>query len=342
MRALRLLLGLWFAGLVCSLSASAQAVNEFAIPSGSVARRLTSAPDAVWFTEGNAIGRIDLRGRVIEFPLPPGRSPQGIAFGPDGALWFTESSRRIGRLTTDGLLTEYTVPSTGLATIVVGPDASLWYTAFFSFVVGKITTAGVATEYPTPVTPISPDQIAPGPDGALWFTLYSDSRVGRITTSGQVTMLPLPSGAVARAIAKGSDGQLWLAPESAAIGRLTVSGAYSEIPIPSGGSAAGEGTLATSAVGDVWFSESVAKRIGRILRNGGLEEFPLPSLAGFPQAITVGPDGAVWFAEFGQPIIGRFGFGAVPPSDIPTLSREALLGLALALALVAITLLRKS
>ena len=38
----------------------------------------------------------------------------GVLFttGPDGALWFTEGGNQIGRITTDGVITQYVTPTT--------------------------------------------------------------------------------------------------------------------------------------------------------------------------------------------------------------------------------------
>ena len=41
-------------------------------------------------------------------------SPVGIAAGPDGTLWFTEQwGNKIGRITTAGVLSEYSIPTNG-------------------------------------------------------------------------------------------------------------------------------------------------------------------------------------------------------------------------------------
>src|ERR1043166_4890928 len=55
---------------------------------------------------------------ISEFPLPHANSsPQGIAAGPDGNVWFTEfDGNRIGRITPAGAITELTVPPNGTAT----------------------------------------------------------------------------------------------------------------------------------------------------------------------------------------------------------------------------------
>jgi len=48
-----------------------------------------------------------------EFALPQlsekdcASGPQGISIGPDGALWFTDSADKIGRITTQGQITEF-------------------------------------------------------------------------------------------------------------------------------------------------------------------------------------------------------------------------------------------
>ncbi|WP_439953445.1 virginiamycin B lyase family protein, partial [Escherichia coli] len=46
-------------------------------------------------------------------PLPtPDSAPQGIAAGPDGGLWFTEvAADAVGRITTDGKVTEFPLTS---------------------------------------------------------------------------------------------------------------------------------------------------------------------------------------------------------------------------------------
>jgi virginiamycin B lyase len=46
---------------------------------------------AIWFTEqaGDKVGRVTTDGELSEFPLPAGTLPGPIVGGPDGALWFT-------------------------------------------------------------------------------------------------------------------------------------------------------------------------------------------------------------------------------------------------------------
>src|SRR5207248_6214937 len=49
---------------------------------------------------------------ISEFAISLAGTPRGIAAGPDGALWFTESdAHRIGRITTAGAISEFSLPT---------------------------------------------------------------------------------------------------------------------------------------------------------------------------------------------------------------------------------------
>jgi virginiamycin B lyase len=120
--------------------------------------------------------------------------PGGITTGPDGALWFTGSiSSKIGRITTDGKVTEFALPNSNSQPwgITMGPDGALWFTEAscvrqpgprcgIGNKIGRITTTGLVTEFTVPSDGSGPHSITTGPDGALWFTEYYGSRVGRL------------------------------------------------------------------------------------------------------------------------------------------------------------------
>jgi sugar lactone lactonase YvrE len=90
------------------------------------------------------IGRIEPDGFPITEFGPTGSEPSGIAFGPDGALWFTETKAgKVGRMTTSGRLTEFPLPSAGEpGEIVAGPDGAMWFTQFTANKVGRIEATG--------------------------------------------------------------------------------------------------------------------------------------------------------------------------------------------------------
>jgi hypothetical protein len=66
----------------------------------------------------------------MRFPLPPGRGPNDIVLGPDGALWFTElKADQIGRMTVNGDVREFPIASGAQPIgITSGPDGALWFT----------------------------------------------------------------------------------------------------------------------------------------------------------------------------------------------------------------------
>ncbi len=76
-------------------------ITEFPIPTpDSEPYDIVAGLDGnLYFTErtGNKIGRITTQGEITEFPIPTLAFPQGIALGPDGAIWFTEDTNKIGR-----------------------------------------------------------------------------------------------------------------------------------------------------------------------------------------------------------------------------------------------------
>jgi virginiamycin B lyase len=236
-------------------------------------------PDrAIWFAErfGNKIGRIAVDGRITEYPIPgtatcavgaPGNSsvPQGITAGPDGALWFTEEcGNRIGRITLDGQITEYPVPTVDSHPlgITAGPDGALWFVEKQAEKIGRITTTGQFTEFKLSLG-TGPQRITVGPDGALWFSELRANKIGRITTDGVYTEYPAPSGPVG--ITTGPDGALWFVEFNGnQIGRMTTDGQVTDqypIPTPKSGSL----QITVGPDDALWFTESLGgNQVGRL------------------------------------------------------------------------------
>ncbi len=92
-------------------------------------------------------------GRITEFPIPTSSSdPWGITAGRDGNLWFTEQDKnRIGRITTSGIIAEFSFSTRPMAItprgITAGPDGNLWFTESGGDRIGRITTCGRITEF---------------------------------------------------------------------------------------------------------------------------------------------------------------------------------------------------
>jgi len=63
--------------------------------------------------------------------------------------------------------------------------------------------------------------------------------------------------------------------------------------------------IARGADGNLWFTENLADKIGRITPQGQITEYRLPERHGAPFRIALGPDGNLWFTEFRGHRIGR-------------------------------------
>ena len=267
----------------------------------------------MWFIDINRIGRVTPSGAVTEFPIPgPSAFPQGLAAGPDGALWFTENSaNKIGRITTAGAITDqFPVPTAASAPqgIAPGPDGALWFTELNANQIGRITTSGSVTERPVPTAGGGPIRIATGSDGNLWFTEYGKNKVGRLTPGGGIDEFPIPTvNAYPEGITAGADGNLWFGEnQGQAIGRITTAGVITEFPLP-------ETTRVFHIVGgpdgNLWFAEFDNNKIGRITTGGTITQFLIPTADSRPYGITAAPGGRLWFTEFNKGKVGGVGVG---------------------------------
>jgi streptogramin lyase len=287
-----------------------------------------------WLLSGPSMGSFGVRdafaasvGQVTEFAIPTAHSGlEQIAAGPDGNLWFTESTgSQIGRITPTGQLTEFSVPAADGQPegIAAGPDGSLWFT---DDGIGRITPAGEITEYPVPTADGDPGEIVAGPDDNLWFT--DDDGIGRITLSGQITQYALPSPDFAVGITAEPDGDVWFTDVgSNTIGRITTGsgftrpGQVTEYPIPTRDG--GPDEITAGPDGNVWFTEHGGSQIGRITPAGQITEYRIPTALADPEGIAAGPDGNLWFAEYGGEQIGRItAVGQITEYRIPTATAD--------------------
>ena len=138
------------------------------------------------------------RASVTEFPLPHADSrPYSIVTGPDGNLWFTESTHdAIGKITPDGTITDYPLHATdeqsGPYGIALGADGALWFTERFADKIGRLDpTTGTIQEFYVLSSQSQPWGITAMPDGTLWFTEENINNVGVILPNGTVFEYPV-------------------------------------------------------------------------------------------------------------------------------------------------------
>ena len=145
------------------------------------------APDGrtLWFTgkTKNVVGKIlpDLR-TVKTFPLAtPEALPIYIAAGPDGNMWFTElTGNNIGRVTADGIVTEFPIPTKGSRPIAIVRDPhgnGMWFSEEAGNRVAHVSVDGkTITEFAVPKAQenVILAGLAFDAEGNLWTQQYVD------------------------------------------------------------------------------------------------------------------------------------------------------------------------
>lgn len=121
----------------------------FSLPAGEAGRPIAAGPDgALWFfvsDHGLHAAKMTTSGQTQSFPMPAGAMPNALAPGPDGNVWYAGDGR-IGRVTSDGQVTEFPVPALHATGIVAGPDGALWV-AGGSLAV-RVTPQGTVSIFP--------------------------------------------------------------------------------------------------------------------------------------------------------------------------------------------------
>ena len=217
-------------------------------------------------------------------------------------MWFAETrGNRIGRITPNGTITEYPLPSADSSPqdIAAGPDGNMWFTEPWGNQIGRITPDGTITEFPVLTAPThypGPWMIAAGPDGKMWFTGHEAFGIARITPDGTVNVLGIGGGGMAA----GPDGNMWLT-GMRSIRRIAPDGTITKYPLNSTGDTTGG--IAAGPDGNMWFTG--LRSIGRITPMGTITKYRLPTADSLPLGITGGPDGNMWFTERQANKIGR-------------------------------------
>ncbi len=242
-----------------------------------------------------------------DFAVPTANSkPFDITRGPDGNLWFTEfDGNKIGRVTTNGAITEYAVPTPGAGPymIVAGPDGNLWFTEYYSDKIGRVTPVGAVTEFALSDPNSSAAGITAGPDGNLWVTAYP-GEIYRVTPNGSMTMFTLPTTpTVPFAITAGPDGNLWFSFDAEftsqntqndnLLGSITPSGKVSTLSLPTKSSNVDAITLGPD--GNLWFTDYGNDLIGSVSPGGSIHEYANHAPYNSLNDLARGPDGALWY-----------------------------------------------
>jgi streptogramin lyase/plastocyanin len=255
--------------------------------------------------------------RYREFPMPISNSVPGImALDEDDAAWFTMGGggygnisvpplSHVGRLSADGDLVVYTLPTPGAGPsgIVLGEHGVAYVTEFFGNKIARIDANTKAiTEIPIPTPNAWPTGIARDSRGNIWFNETNGNKVAKLTPRGNIVEYPLPTAATrSTGLAVDRDDSVWISERDGnKIACLRTDGSFLEYALPSPNSK--PTGIAVDSENTVWFAEREGNKIGRI-SNGILTEMPLPQSNSGPFIVMPDREGKVWFSEiFGNRI----------------------------------------
>ncbi len=291
--------------------------------------RITPGPDGnLWFTDTDSdlIGRITPDGVITEFPIGDGKVPYDIVAGRDGNLWFTENvNNKVGAVDTSGTLVhEYYAPGADARPtgITVAPNGDLWWVDGGSGAepennVSRLTPDGTVTNYELYPCACFGIGITLGPDNRLWaveelgvFNGEAPGTIDRISLNGRsVVRYPVPAPPFSDQHlpawdAPGPDGRVWFTEFSRVyheVGAVTHDGTISQYTLP--GAASNTGGVTTGVDGRIWVTEPDTNKVtilnpdGSFVRSLHVHQEPV--------AITIGPDGNMWFTNALSGEIGR-------------------------------------
>lgn len=191
-------------------------LGEIHVPTpGAFPLGVVGLPDGTaWFTEpfAGALGRIDILGRVEEFPA--GAGPAEIATSGD-SLWFTlQGVPAIGHVRGGDAAVALTALPEGSAPfgVTVADDGTVWAALHGGDALARLDRHGELTLVPLPAGS-EPYGVVAAPSG-VWATLSGADALAHVDAEGAVTIHPLPEGAVRpRGVTVDARGRVWAGAE---------------------------------------------------------------------------------------------------------------------------------
>jgi len=230
------------------IDATTDAIVEYPTPtSGSQPYFIAAGPDGnMWFLESNygddQVAEINPTTRVItEFPIPimynnadSDARPEGIAAGPDGNVWFTESgSNDVLQIDVHShAITGYSLSefdgSEGPGPITLGPDGNLWFLDLNGDAVGEVSGSAVVQPLAATQTAVSSSSNPSAAGQPVTFTavVTAPSYQGAPTGTVTFTIDGQAQTPVSLALVGGSD-QAEFTTSTLSVGSHTVSASYS-------------------------------------------------------------------------------------------------------------------
>lgn len=297
-------------------------VSTFEIPSGGQGLNLVEHNGRLWFAVDRtgpnwykypenvvlakdvvgSIGNVTITGEVTEYFLPTGSNKPinldvgefqfRITEGSDGNIWFTQPNANIvGKLTDDGMLTEYQYTKDVEAhAITAGPDGTMYVMDFHGGLTGMDIEGNIYGNIPS-VYGVS---MVSGTDGSLWVGSHD---VYKFASDGSMSTYPLEGRAVK--IINGANNDVWLSQNGGHLTNVSSTGIVTTYETP--GFQAWNLTM--DANNNIWYKDSIANKIYSLNpTTGNISSYLLSESESYfsTRDIIAGPDGNLWFTQDGK------------------------------------------
>ena len=211
---------------VVHLGPGPRVIGETVVPTpdaGALAA-VTLFDGTTWFTEqfGGALGRIDILGRVEEFPVGVEGAPSGIAASGD-SIWFSLQGHRpaLGHVRGgDAAIELVELPlGSGPLGVAVADDGAVWTALHAADALARVDRDRTVTVLPLDEG-AGPFTVVADGRGGVWASLWGADALVRVTASGETERVELPEGAGPRGLSVAPDGAVWAALVSGALARV--------------------------------------------------------------------------------------------------------------------------
>lgn len=246
--------------------------------------------------------------------------------GPDKNMWFGNNAGGLLQVQMTGktklVSVQYScngsqkcgfVPGIGST---VGKDKNFYFggtnfnSATSKYVIGVVKTTGAATTHDIASGDYAGNGgFTLGPDGNVWFT--EQAHIGKISTTGTITEFKYPSAATANSLGStttGPDGNVWFTEyDNNIIGNINpTTKAITEFSLSTSGLSCNPSSIISGSDGNLYFVCS-GSYIGQITTAGAARIWlDAYGVSYFPQALQLGPDGNIWYADGNGTYISEF------------------------------------
>ena len=137
--------------------------TDFAPPNAQFFGGIAPAAGGIWLIDTNAsvISKMQPDGTIAlakSLPSSPGYSGAVGATALDGTFWFVHGTNAVARITTDGTVTEFPVPTQNAnpAGVAIGGDGNVWFSEYSANQIGQLIVSTATSDGHATINESSP------------------------------------------------------------------------------------------------------------------------------------------------------------------------------------------